>query len=842
MKREHQADMEQDRDSLADTGAASSASAASSSAADRDEGDMARLSAENETLRRERDELAARLGVLDVHGWVVDNSPDALIVVGGAGEVFFANKAAERILGRDLVELRHWPFGLPAAGRDAEIELHAPDRGAVVAEMRATPISLPDGQATLVTLRDITEGRRMVQALNEAREELEARVQERTIELRKANEQLLDEIAERVTAQEDLKRSESRYRAILEDQTELICRYLPDGRLSYVNEAYARYYGKTRSELINRNFIPNIPGEDLRCILQKIAALSPPSPVAEFEHRIRMEDGSVRWQRWTHRAVFSAVGELVEYQAVGRDVTKRKEVEVELEEQRRFLRLIIDSLPNPIFVKDDRGRYVLVNKAMADLYGSTPEGMIGSEGADFNPNLDELARFRREDEMVLASGTILRVPQKTITSASGEKRWFTKTKIPLPERRQVLGVAVDVTDLLEAEMERLRMEKRLRQTQKMQALGTLAGGIAHDFNNMIYAMLGFTDLALRKAHEPKLVEYLEQIKSAGLRASELVRQILTFSRQTEQGRAQVRLSVLCKEVAKLLMPVLPHDIEVELKIETERDIVQGDPVQIHQVLMNLCTNAIHAMRGKSGYLEIVLRDGPDCPEQAAQDEGIAGHAPDGWVELVVRDSGTGMDQATMERIFEPFFTTKRIGEGTGMGLSVVHGVVQAHMGTVRVESEPGKGSAFYVCLPRLSEGEEECGDRCQLAPRGHERVLFVDDENLLAQMAGEMLSNLGYAVTSMTSATEALELFRATPDSFDLVITDQAMPGMTGAELAAELLRIRPALPVILITGFSETIGEEEARQLGLRAFLMKPVSEAELARTIREALDVSTR
>ncbi|EPR35422.1 PAS/PAC sensor hybrid histidine kinase [Alkalidesulfovibrio alkalitolerans DSM 16529] len=840
--REHRADMEQDRDSTAGGGPAFSASAPSSSADERGEGDMARFSSENEVLRLERAELAAQLGVPDIHSWVVENSPDALIVVGGAGEMLFANTAAERLLGRDLVDLRHWPFGLPTAGRDAELELHAPERGVVVAEMRATPISLPSGQATLITLRDITEGRRMVQALREAREELETRVQERTRELRKANEQLLEEIAERVMAQEELKRSESRYRAILEDQTELICRYLPDGRLSYVNEAYARYYGKTRAELINRNFIPDIPAEDLRCILQKTGALSPQSPVTEFEHRIRMEDGSVRWQRWTHRAVFSAAGELAEYQAVGRDVTKRKEVEVELEEQRRFLRLIIDSLPNPIFVKDDQGRYALVNKAMAELYGSTPEEMIGREGADFNANLDELARFRKEDEMVLASGKILRVPQKTITSSTGEKRWFTKTKIPLPERRQVLGVAVDVTELLEAEMERLRMEKRMRQTQKMQALGTLAGGIAHDFNNMIYAMLGFTDLSLRKAQDPKLVEYLEQIKSAGIRASELVRQILTFSRQTEQGRARVRLSLLCKEVAKLLMPVLPADIEVELKIETERDLVQGDPVQIHQVLMNLCTNAMHAMRGRGGYLEIVLRDGAECPAQSAEPEGIAGHAAGDWLELVVRDSGTGMDPATMERIFDPFFTTKRIGEGTGMGLSVVHGVVQAHMGTVRVESEPGKGSAFYVCLPRLTDGEDECGDRCQLAPRGIERVLFVDDENLLAQMAGEMLSNLGYAVTSMTSATEALEIFKATPDSFDLVITDQAMPGMTGAELAVELLRIRPALPVILITGFSETVDEEEARRLGLRAFLMKPVSEAELARTIREALDVSTR
>jgi len=807
--------------------------------------ELERLKAENEALRLEchaansaaREAFAARdrsERLAGCYGAVLQSSRDCLVVVDLAGHVLFANHSAERVLGSELLHGGRWPFSLPAGDASSEIELLTPDQGVVVAELRAVEMRWQDEPARLISLRDITEGRRMVQALRDAREELEARVLERTRELRRANEQLLEEIAERVMAQEELKRSESRYRAILEDQTEMICRYLPDGRLSYVNEAYVRYYGKSRVDLINRNFIPDIPPEDLEDILPQIRTLTPERPVTEFEHRIRMEDGSIRWQRWTHRAIFAPDGELAEYQAVGRDVSKRKDAEQGLEEQRRFLRQIIDSLPNPIFVKDREGRYVLVNKAMAALYGATPEQMIGRRGADFNANLTELERFQKEDAEVLASGRILRIPQKTITSATGEKRWYTKTKIPLPDRAQVLGVAVDVTDLLEAEMERLRLEKRMRVTQKMQALGTLAGGIAHDFNNMIYAILGFTDLSLRRTGDEKLREYLEQIKSAGLRASELVRQILTFSRQTEGGRNKVRVSLLCKEVGKLLTPTLPPNIEVELKIETERDVVLGDPIQIHQVLMNLCTNAVHAMKERGGYLEIVLRDGPPC----GPDDG-RGNAD--WLELVVRDTGVGMDQYTIERIFDPFFTTKKIGEGTGMGLSVVHGIIESHGGTVRVESQPGHGAAFFVCLPRLAE-DAPCAmqDESQV-PAGRESILFVDDENLLAQMAGEMLSQLGYAVTSITSANEALELFKAAPDTFDLVITDQAMPNMTGAELSAAILALRPAMPIILITGFSETFTEEDARAMGIKAFLLKPVSETQLARAIREVLDAAS-
>lgn len=802
--------------------------------------ELERLRAENETLRLEcgaaNSAARASFAVRDrserlaaCYGAILHGSRDSLVVVDDAGGVLFANQSAERLLGDELAIGGRWPFTLPAEDSTSEIEILAPDRGVIVSELRAVRMRWQDEPALLISLRDVTEGRRMLQALRDAREELEARVLERTRELRRANEQLLEEIAERVMAQEELKRSESRYRAILEDQAEMICRYLPDGRLSYVNEAYIRYYGKSRVDLINRNFIPDIPPEDLGEILPRIRLLTPDNPVTEFEHRIRMEDGTVRWQRWTHRAIYAPDGELTEYQAVGRDVSKRKEAEQELEDQRRFLRLIIDSLPNPIFVKDRAGRYVLVNKAMAELYGSTPEEMIGRVGADFNSNLTELERFRSEDAKVLESGRILHIPQKTITSATGEKRWYTKTKVPLLERDQVLGVAVDVTDLLDAEMERLRLEKRMRVTQKMQALGTLAGGIAHDFNNMIYAILGFTDLSLRRTGDEKLRDYLEQIKSAGLRASELVRQILTFSRQTEGGRNKVRVSLLCKEVSKLLTPTLPPDIEVELRIETERDVVLGDPVQIHQVLMNLCTNAVHAMKERGGYMEITLRDG--TPSQ--------GEGGD-WLELVVRDTGVGMDQATMERVFDPFFTTKKIGEGTGMGLSVVHGILQSHGGSIRVESQPGHGATFCVRLPRLDEDDSGALLPEAAPQQGKESILFVDDENLLAQMAGEMLSQLGYAVTSTTSATEALGLFKAAPDAFDLVITDQAMPNMTGSELSEAILALRPAMPIILITGFSEKFGEDDARAMGIKAFLLKPVSETQLARAIREVLDSS--
>ncbi|WP_051286332.1 hybrid sensor histidine kinase/response regulator [Megalodesulfovibrio gigas] len=797
-----------------------------------------------------------------------------------------------------------------------------------------------------------------------------------------------------------LRDSEARYRAILEDQTELICRYLPDGKLSYVNEAYARFFNKNRQDLINKNYIPHIPREDLVVIQQHIMGLSPENPVTSFEHRVIMDNREIHWQHWTHRAIYDAAQRLTEYQAVGRNITRRKKAqealmeserryrslfedspislweedfslikehfdhltrqgvtdmaawfrdhpedvvhcaglvglldvnkatlelfgasrkeelldglgtiftpeaferfrdelvalaqgqrsfsaetthltlqgerkhvvihlnvapgyedtlgkvlvsvldvtqrtlaEEQLNEQRVFLRQIIDTVPSLIFVKNREGRFLLVNKALADLYATTPAALVGRTGGGFSPDDDEISIMQLEDEEVLDSQQPLFIPQRTLTSASGVRRWFSTTKLPLRGKDQLLGVAVDITERKEAENERAKLERHFRQAQKMQALGTLAGGIAHDFNNMIFAILGFVRLALRQVDEnSKTFEYLQQIQSAGMRASDLVRQILTFSRQTEQEKKPVHLLSLFKEITKMLRATLPATIDIVQDIspgvDESTDTILGDPTQIHQVIMNLCTNAGHAMRERGGTLTISLVHVSLSPQQA---RGVVELPPGDYLELGVRDTGHGIPPDILEQIYDPFFTTKAPGEGTGMGLSVVHGIVKNHGGSVAVDTAMGKGTLFTVRLPRLYQDSDQEERLCRISPTGKEHILFVDDEALLVQMAGEMLSQLGYTVTGATDPLKALEQYRQTPTKFELVITDQTMPHMTGLELATQVLAMHPDKPVILLTGYSESVTRESAEAAGVAEFIMKPVVEEQLAQTIRHVLD----
>jgi PAS domain S-box-containing protein len=764
---------------------------------------------------------------------IIENSLDGMLVVDDSGIVRFANPAAQMLLGRRRSELEEIPFGLPVGDEVVEIELLPSEKEEgggepYVVEMRKVDIAWGDGRAHLISLHDISARKQAEKALAQSRDELEARVEERTHELRRANEQLKAEIAERKAMEDALRKSEERYRAILEDQQELICRYLPDGRLSYVNEAYARFHAKDRRELVGRNYIPNIPDVDLEVIHRRISQLSRLNPVTSFEHRVIREDGAVVWQSWTHRAIFDEEGSLVEFQAVGRDITGRKQAEEQLRQSQEFLRLIIDTVPNPIYVKDEEHRFTLVNKAMAELYGAKPQDLIGKRGAEFNQDPEDMERFLAEDDQVMATGRPIFVPLDSITDSTGRKRWLNKTKLLLPGRSQVLGVAVDVTDMVEAAEERTRLEKSLRQDQKMQALGTLAGGIAHDFNNMIFAILGFTRLTSRVLNDPdKAREYLDMVESAGMRASDLVRQILTFSRQTEQEKMPVHVVSLAKEIVKMLKPAMPPGVHLETRFEAEQDTVLGDPIQIQQVIMNLCTNAAHAMRETGGRLELAVLPAPEWQGRH-----------DGAVEVRVCDEGVGMDQETLDRVFDPFFTTKDPGEGTGMGLSVVHGIVEQMAGEVDVDSRPGDGSCFKVFLPGFHEESSENMDQCEVAPTGTERILFIDDEAMIVSMAVDMLGGLGYQTTAYTSPRASLDAFRATPDAWDIVVTDFSMPEMTGIELVQEMLAIRPDVPIILISGFLEKLDEARARELGVVQTLMKPLTEEALAQVIRETLD----
>jgi PAS domain S-box-containing protein len=382
--------------------------------------------------------------------------------------------------------------------------------------------------------------------------------------------------------------------------------------------------------------------------------------------------------------------------------------------------------------------------------------------------------------------------------------------------------------------ERKRAEAELRQAQKMRAIGTLAGGIAHDFNNILTAIIGYTQLAMHRAtSDATSRSYLGEVFIASQRAQKLVQQILTFSRQSEQEKRPVEIHPIVKEALKLLRASLPANIEIVQDIPARCGSVMADPTQIHQVVMNLCTNAYHAMQEKGGTLTVSLF------ETAA--ENISPPLPAGdYMQLVVSDTGCGMDTATLERIFEPYFTTKETGKGTGLGLAVTHGIVEGLGGQIRVVSTTGLGTTFSVCLPlhKQPQAEPEEPSEKKEIRGGSERILVVDDEQELVRLLEVVLRRYGYRVTSFSDSTAASAWFDANPGEVDLVITDMAMPKLTGQDLARAILAKRPDLPIILGTGYSEVINAERAKQLGIRAFFLKPLQEEELAGLVREVLD----
>ncbi len=392
----------------------------------------------------------------------------------------------------------------------------------------------------------------------------------------------------------------------------------------------------------------------------------------------------------------------------------------------------------------------------------------------------------------------------------------------------------------QAEKDRAKLEDQLRQSQKMESIGTLAGGIAHEFNNILGIIVGNTELALNDVPEWNQARHnLGEVMKASLRARDVVKQILDFSRQRKQESKPIRITPVWEESLKLLRASIPTTVEILQNFSAHDDTIRGDTAQIRQILMNLCANAAHAMREKGGVLEVSLENielNQDAP--ALHPDLTAGN----YVLLTVSDTGHGIAPEIVGRIFDPYFTTKKVGEGTGMGLSVALGIVSNHGGAIRVESGRGQGSTFQVFLPLLPEeanleSEVEAETIMPLL-KGNERVLFVDDEKALTDLAERVLSHCGYHVTVRTSSVEALEAFRAEPDKFDLVVTDMTMPNMTGMDLSQELLRLRPDISIILCTGFSDMVTEEKAKQMGIKAFVMKPVALRKIAQTIRQVLD----
>ncbi len=401
----------------------------------------------------------------------------------------------------------------------------------------------------------------------------------------------------------------------------------------------------------------------------------------------------------------------------------------------------------------------------------------------------------------------------------------------------VEGIAHDITKRIFAEKQLAKAQESLQQSQKLEAIGTLAGGIAHDFNNILTPIIGYTEISqLSLPESSKGWQNLQEVLNAANQARELIKQILTFSRRNETEKKPVLLQAVVKDTLKLLRASIPSTIEIRDSVDPNCDAISANQTQMHQILMNLCTNAYYAMRDQGGILVISLSEIDITPDNYIANLDLQTGK---YLRLEVSDTGTGIEKDNLKRIFEPYFSTKPMDDGTGLGLSVVHGIVTSHGGHITVYSEPGQGSTFHVYLPVIVR--HETGDEPMLTeevPGGTERILLVDDDEKIGFLEKEQLESLGYQVTALTSGVEAVDFFRKAPQDIDIVITDMTMPNITGAELSQELLKIKPDIPIILCTGFSELIDKEKATALGIQEYLMKPVGRKDLARAVRKVLD----
>ncbi len=647
---------------------------------------------------------------------------------------------------------------------------------------------------------------RLLQASEERAGELEARVKRRTAQL-------------------------GRQAALLDLARDAIIVRTIDGKIGFWSSGAEATYGFTREEAFGKTIdtllrteFP-LPLEEIMDIVQRERRWE-----GELIHTRKDGQQIIALGRWSLRE--GAAGGPPEILEINRDISERKQTEQLLRRASAYNRSLLETSLDPLVTIDPAGRISDLNAATERVTGYPRERLIGT---DFSDYFTDPARARAGYTQVFAEGFV-RDYRLEIRHRDGHVTpVLYNASVYKGEAGTVLGIFAAARDITE----QLRLEDRLRQSQKMEAIGTLAGGIAHDFNNVLAAIMGFTEMAIEDvADQPDVHHMMDRVLKAAFRGRDLVRQILAFSRKTEGERKEISLTPLVKETHALLRSSLPSTIRMPLAITTNDDCVRGDPTQLQQVLMNLATNAAYALRENGGQLTIGVSSVTFFPGSSFPDPEME---PGTYVQLTVQDTGTGMTEEVRQRAFEPFFTTKEQGKGTGMGLAVVYGIVKSHRGAVTVQSQVGQGSVFSVFLPQVQRQAERKEGVTTPLPTGSERILFVDDEELLVETFGRVLQNLGYTVTVAQHGAEAWNLFIQDPWHFDLVITDQTMPDVTGISLAQEMIEMRRGLPVILCTGYSELVSAEKAREAGISAFVMKPVTKKELAETIRLVLDKQT-
>nr|MBF0221796.1 PAS domain-containing protein [Desulfobulbaceae bacterium] len=574
------------------------------------------------------------------------------------------------------------------------------------------------------------------------------------------------------------------------------------------------------------------PDDKARALKKLNTCLSGKSTTYSSEYRLRTKDGHWKW--------ILDRGQITEWDKDGRplllvgthkDISERKLDKETLTQERNKLEAVISALGDGLTVQDRDFKIIYQNAVQKQRQGA-------HEG-DFCYNA-----YQNKSEVCdgcliekcFRDGQIHRRETSSI-SPDGRDIFMEVSASPIKDSQGNIIAGVEtVRDITQRKL----LANQLQQAQKLEAIGTLAGGIAHDFNNILFVIYGYAELVqLQLPKDSKLWEMQNQIISASTRAKELVQQILSFSRREGRELKPLILTSIIKEALKMLRASIPTTIKFKENIETQTGTVLADPTQIHQIIMNLCTNAYHAMRETGGILSVGLKN-VTVDDRDIKSIGLK--IPSGqYVCLTVGDTGHGINKKIQGLIFDPYFTTKKKGEGTGLGLAIVHGIIQSYGGCITIYSEPNKGTAFNVYIPQTAPPSTRQNKQGSTdLPRGNEHILVVDDEEQIVNLEKETLKGLGYQVSAITSCEKTLELFSSAPKAFDLIITDMTMPTMTGLELSSKILAIRPDIPIILCTGFSNLIDEQKASNAGIRKLLVKPVSREELAHAVRKTLDSS--
>ena len=634
---------------------------------------------------------------------------------------------------------------------------------------------------------------------------------------------------------EEKKRIETRYHSLFAHMGSGVSVFHPvtggkDFVFTDLNASGEKIYGIRKEELVGKTLtevFPHVRDFGLFAAIQQVNETGLPlfHPDMQYE-----EEKLIGWRK--HYIYKLPGGEIV---SIYSDDTQQKLTELALLDFESRYRTLFNNANDAIIVHDFDGKIMEVNRVTCDLLGFEREEFAEVHMGDITApegiqtGHDPMKTLREQGSMV--HETAYRSKDGNFIAVEVSSR-----VVEYDLRPVVMTLARDIRERKRAEAEKNELLTQLRHSQKMEAIGTLAGGIAHDFNNILQVIFGYIEFSLYEAGKGSIIwKNLNELMAAAQRARDLVQHILTFSRQGKYEKRPLYIQPIIKETLKLLRATLPATIEIRQDIDSNCGYVLADPTHIHQIMMNLCTNAYHAMREKGGILDIRLnRIEVDC-----EDILLKFHLKPGvYLHLTISDTGKGIGHEIIDKIFDPYFTTKPLGEGTGLGLSLVHGIVKSMEGHIVVYSEPEHGTTFHIYIPTVQTADAVSSLRTdESIPVGNEHILLVDDEEPLVRIEENFLQRCGYQVSSRISSVDALELFRCYPNRFDLVVTDMSMPNMTGLEMARKMMEIRKDIPIILCTGFSEVISAEKAKAMGIREYVMKPVMMKDLAVTVRRIL-----